>query len=244
MRIVTLNAWGRNGAYEMRAKLILKELAEIRPDMICFQEVFDSDLPDRIAKKNSSLSIYASYPAGLVIASRYEIKQMFEVPYKTISPIESSDRRAIFAKFEIGNQPIWIGNTHLSWKPEDHETRLGQTEELEEVAAQLDAPAILCGDFNCTPDSEPVSKLKQAGFVELFEFLHPEENGFTWDNDRNPYLKKHSVTFPNRRIDLFLVSRNIVSHYNSISCELFFATPDSQGVLPSDHFGVAAKFGE
>jgi exonuclease III len=39
MRIVTWNVWGRYGPWEDRAPRILETLAELRPDVLCLQEV-------------------------------------------------------------------------------------------------------------------------------------------------------------------------------------------------------------
>ncbi len=255
MRIVSLNTWGRNGSYETRRDLIVSEVNAQAVDFLCLQEVFDSDLRDVIKKTCGFDFSFECHPAGLVILSRFPIQEQKMLTYKTISTNEKNDRRVIFIKTRIKNDSVWIGNTHLSWRPEDDEIRIGQVNELVEVAQTLDAHVILAGDFNCTTECKPIALLKKAGFLDVYANLDPKKDGFTWDNARNPYLKTHAVIFPDRRIDLILVKTkgsgfhgfsNVGAYgYTPLlprSCNLCFTKPNGEDVFPSDHFGVMVEW--
>lgn len=243
MKIVTLNTWGTNGPFEKRFELIAGGLERIAPDIVCLQEVFEAALKNKIQERCGFPHGYETYPAGLVILSRFPFRKTKTHVYFAVSPYEKFDRRAIFTEIEIGGKSALLANTHLSWKAEDKATRLAQVKEFIAQISKFGRPAIATGDFNSTPESEAVEEMKNAGFVELFGHLQPKENGFTWDNARNPYLKTHSVIYPDRRIDLVMVRRELLPLLQPKSCELAFTKPDGEGVLPSDHFGVIAEFG-
>ena len=240
MKILTLNTWSDNGPFEIRRRLILSELKQLKPDVLCLQEVFQAGFADEIKTACQFQNVYANFTAGLVILSRLPFESMDTVVYNTLSPSEYMSRHAILVNLKSDTQSFWIVNTHLSWRLEDDKIRAKQAEELLECVKALEGPVILTGDFNSLPDSEPVSKLKQAGFHDLFDRLHPKEKGFTWDNDRNPYLKNHSILFPNRRIDFILPQENLLAQLPKQTCRLAFAEPDAAGHFASDHFGLMA----
>lgn len=242
MKIAILNTWGKNGPYPIRFELILKEIHRVKTDILCLQEVFDSDLVEKIKSETELQHAHAFHEVGLVILSCSPFESVISGKYKTSSPLEDYSRGYLAAQKEINGNKFWIVNTHLSWKAEDGETRTKQITELTDVVKPLKSAAVLCGDFNTTPDSEPIVKLKKSGFVDLCDMLRPNEAIFTWDNKKNPYLKQHSVIFPNRRIDLLMVSKSFVSHYIPISYDLCFNYPDAGGNFPSDHFGVVSEF--
>ncbi|MBI4387964.1 MAG: endonuclease/exonuclease/phosphatase family protein [Candidatus Omnitrophica bacterium] len=243
MKIITLNTWGKYGPYEKRFPLIVSELQKIKADVICLQEVVDAELKDKIQAFCHFRDFHECYPAGLLTFSDLPIEEKIIYRYKTISTNETNDRQVVLIKTTVQNKTLWIANTHLSWRVEDEPIRLEQVKELLQCITQLtwNENTILTGDFNCTSDSAPIQKLKEAGLVDIFEKLHPKENGFTWDNDRNPFLKTHSVLFPNRRIDLMLANQHFLKNFSIKTCELAFTQPTDE-TFPSDHFGGCAEF--
>ncbi len=244
MKIVTLNTWGKYGPYEKRFPLIVSELQKIKADVVCLQEVVDSELKDEIQASCHFHDFHECYPAGLLTFSNLPIEEKIIYRYKTISTNETNDRRVILTKTTAQNKTLWIVNTHLSWRAEDDPVRLEQMKELLQCITQLtwNENTILTGDFNCTPDSLPIKILKEAGFIDLFSKLYPTESGFTWDNERNPFLKTHSILFPDRRIDLILANQNFLHMFPLKKCELIFTKPAAGDIFPSDHFGVSAEF--
>ena len=243
MKIVTLNTWGINEPYEKRIRLLTAELLRLNPDVACFQEVPNENAAERIQENFSFPHFFASYPAGLLILSKQPFGETLELKYQTVSTIDLNDRRAIFASVQFKNETVWIGNTHLAWKGADEATRVGQVSELASQAGKLGAFSILAGDFNCGPDSAPIAELKEEKFTDIFRLLNPKKEVFTWDNDRNPYLKKHATIFPNRRIDLIMASETLLKKFKAKSCEVVFTNKGEEENFPSDHFGVVAEFG-
>lgn len=242
MKLVTLNTWGIHKPYRKRTSLICSEMIQLEPDIVCLQEVFSPE-QENLIKQNTSLAhSHHVHAAGLVILSKEPFLETRELKYKTVSERDKNDRRAIFVKIHSGKKMLWIGNTHLAWKGADEDVRIGQTKELVDELERLGDLSIATGDFNAGPHSPSIKQLKDIGFIDIFDSLHPGNEMFTWDNDRNHYLKTHSVIFPNRRIDLILASKELFRKIKIKSCELVFTKSDLEGNLPSDHFGVMTEF--
>ena len=236
MKIVTLNTWGMSGPYETRWDYLLEELQRIQPDVICFQEVFEPTLVRKI-EECFQFSGVASHEAGLVILTRFSISSHQDLKYQTKSPLEEYERHALSASLTTQSGPLLVVNTHLAWKPEDEKTRLNQVKELIAAVEKKESHALLAGDFNDTPESKPVKTIKAAGFIDLFESLHPDERGLTWDN-KNPFMKEHAIKLPDRRIDFLFAHKKLLANTSPLKCEVVFNLPDKNGIYPSDHYGV------
>ncbi len=242
MKILTFNTWGKNGPYQKRFELISFELSKINADTVCLQEVFDAELKDTLIQSCGFKHSYECYPAGLVILSRFSFDKTLTHIYKRVSENEKNgSRAAILIHIKTKKTAYWIANTHLSWRPEENDIRMSQTQELLKRVNSLNALSILAGDFNCEPDSEAVDLLLKKDFAELYGKLNPGKMDFTWDNNRNPYLKTHSVIFPNRRIDLLLIHEKLLARFAAKCCELVFTKSEPNGIFPSDHFGLCAE---
>jgi len=241
-KIITLNTWSKSGPYQKRFTAMQAETKRLHPDVVCFQEVFDPELSEFISKSCDFKHVFTSYPAGLVTLSRFPFIESSQVKYQTQSSIEDNDRRCTLVRIDLPNISIWIGNTHLSWKPDDREARSAQTKELLELTLLRGPQAFLSGDFNDVPSSPALRQMQEAGFVDTFHKLHPNKDGFTWDNARNPFLKTHSVTLPDRRIDHIFAYHTLLKEMKLLSCEMVFTEAAQDSTFPTDHFGWCATF--
>ncbi len=124
---------------------------------------------------------------------------------------------------------------------------------------------VLCGDFNATPASPLFSKLREIGFRDAWEEAHPQDPGYTFDPENNPanHVIQSRFMMPNivledltfsakvkesliqltqkherrpRRID-YVWFRSPTLNLKVKSAELI-GKPNSEGLAPSDHFGV------
>jgi endonuclease/exonuclease/phosphatase family metal-dependent hydrolase len=234
--MITINTWGTGGPHQKRWNFLLKEIDRFQPNILFLQEVFGPELT-MLIESHFGFQTAATYEAGLATLSSFSIDSTDTLKYGALSPFETCDRRALLTTLKIGGQLVLTGNTHLSWRPEDKQTRCGQINSLLSQVKLKEKPVILAGDFNDTPNSEPVSLLKKAGFIDLFGQTRPHKENITWDN-RNPYVKAHSVVLPDRRIDLILANREFLKLHTVQECEIIFNKPDSEGIFPSDHYGV------
>ena len=125
---------------------------------------------------------------------------------------------------------------------------------------------ILGGDFNASPEGGFGSELRDAGFVDVWGAAHPVEPGFSFDSTRNQANHRMLTEFPitlvvedlsfsskvkealmalarrqesrPRRIDYLWMRAN--SSKLEVATARLFGEPNSEGLAPSDHFGVCA----
>jgi len=236
MKVLTLNVWGTHGPAE-RQGVLLEALKELSPDILCLQEVTDEALLERL-----------SYPtklhfegSELAVLSRFPVREQRLITFRAVSPLEPYRRQAQMARLDTGETPLWIVTTHLAWQKEDDSTRIAQVEELLKETSSLGASVLVSGDLNAEPDHPPIRRLREAGFLDLFSASHPKDPGITWDN-RNPFIQSHSVRFPDRRIDYLFLRQEALSIFPCIGCKIVCGAATSEGLYPSDHYGVLATF--
>lgn len=236
MKILTLNAWGTHGP-PVRREILLSALQALNPEIACLQEVTDRALLETLPFQ----TCFYAKDSGLAIVSRFPAVTHRVITYSAVSPLEPYRRQALLAKLETGSVPLWVATTHLAWKAEDEATRAAQVEELLQQVEPLRPWVLLGGDFNASPESTPIQRIRASGFSDLFAAVHPDDPGITWDN-RNPFIQSHSVQFPDRRIDYLFLPQEAFSRLAPIQCEVVCQTPNAQGLYPSDHYGVLAAF--
>lgn len=241
MNAVTLNTWGTYGPYQERWILLIEELMELDPDLICLQEVTECALIQKI-KKSSRLRYFVfAQESALALFSKFPFHRESVIHYGTRSPNEQETRGAIIAEIDFPQGAITVANTHLSWRAEDEEVRLGQAHELIHLVKQVRHPSLLAGDFNASVESQTVREIKNAGLIDLYKHVHPKSKACTWDN-QNSFIQTHSVKFPDRRIDFLFADKNFLTRYNLVDCDLVFNKPTASGLYASDHYGVLARF--
>ena len=201
-------------------------------------------IPFYVAKISSANYVLTNYESGLAIFSRFLFFANEVVSYQSTSKTEIETRKALIAgiALPLGQGNITVANTHLSWKTEDEPVRLGQVQELLKMVSQKHGAFLLAGDFNDIPQSEPIKEIKNAGYFDLLELLHPGDPNITWDN-QNPFIQTHSVKFPDRRIDFLLANQPMLEAHPPQICDVVFTRPNAKGIYPSDHYGVFAEVG-
>lgn len=234
MRILTLNAWGTNGP-PARISLLLNTLCDLQPEILCLQE---GTIPGLLGSLPYT-TCFHSADSGLAILSSFPTLGREKLTYPVVSPLEPHRRQALAVNLDAASGPFWVITTHLAWKKEDGASRLAQVEELLDFTRNLVGPLLLAGDLNATPDEPPMQRLMEAGFQDLFAHCNPGQPGITWDN-ANPFIQSHSTKFPDRRIDYVLVRKNSPGHLNALGCEVACRKPATDGLFPSDHYGVLA----
>lgn len=190
MKLVTFNircdyGQDKENNFVCRRELILKKIKEEQPDLICFQEV----LPHVAAWLKDSLDAYYVIGCGrsdtlrdeqvavayrkdrmnLIAMETFWLSETPEAPgsrYREQSICPRTCTEAVFEDLE--EQKVFrLVNTHL-----DHEgaqaRKLGLGQILEKLENEVyfsQAPAIIAGDFNATPDDEEMQViLKEPGY--------------------------------------------------------------------------------
>lgn len=186
MRLVTWNIWNGGGD---RIEAIQRVLREQNADAVALQEANDRDAVERLASSLQMQAVYGEANSEFAVAwlSRLSITRSanhrLPVLEKTLLEVEVAGRR-LFA-------------THLSaGRTLAHEPR--RIAEAEAIVARLGAGGdVLVGDFNAVhprdeigsppPDEElehvsrrPIELLLEAGLVDSFRELHPDDPGWTY----------------------------------------------------------------
>ncbi len=240
MQILTLNAWGHYGPPE-RMPVLHEAIRSLDPEILCLQETPDKEFLSTLASELGYVTCFHAPDSWLALLSRFPAHTHRIVTYPVRSPLESYSRQALLAQLDLGTRSLWVITTHLAWMAEDEATRITQTEELLKLARPLGEEVLLSGDFNAPPDAPSIRGIREAGFLDLFPHLHPQEPGVTWDN-QNPFIQSHSEKFPDRRIDYLFLKEKAADSFRPIRCELVCRTPTGSGLYPSDHYGVMGHF--
>ncbi|MFO0574693.1 MAG: endonuclease/exonuclease/phosphatase family protein [Polyangia bacterium] len=266
-RALTLNLWGEQGPLERRLQLVEQQLRALAPDVIALQEVrqIPGQLPNTAETLAGRLGLHHTFaPAtewgggqeGLAILSRFPIEKAAHAELPHATPDER--RILLWATLGTPHGPLVAATTHLNYRMTHGVQREDQVEAvdrlLREALAAMSPPpctALLMGDFNATPDSDEIRFLcslhslkgRRVYYQDAYA-VHSDRGrdpGYTWSR-RNPYVQRLRFLQTDRRLDYIFVAqasrdgRGLVHH-----CRVALDEGDSDGVFPSDHFGVLAE---
>ncbi len=263
-RVLTLNLWGRRGAWEDRRRVLVDGLRALSPDLVAFQEAVVTDgydqVEDLLGRGYHVAHQRAREPAqegveegqGISIASRWPIRDVREIDLHVTPRAEGFACGALLTEIEV---PPPIGDllfvNHLpSWQPQlEYERELQAVpvaRAIEEAVEGRDVHVVLAGDLDAEPDAASIRFWRgrqgvdgvSVCYRDAWESRHPNERGETFTTV-NPLMS--SRDWPFRRIDYIFV--RCVEHGGPTldirSCELSFDEPVGD-VWASDHFGVVA----
>ena len=248
MKLVTFNIRydtpgdGEN-CFCYRQPLILRAIAEKRPDILCFQEI----LPHVKSWLKDSLPDYyvVGCPRGealdgeqVSVAFRKDGWQLLEMRSFWLSetpfvpgsryPGQSDCPRIcteVLLQEESAGRVLRVFNTHLDHVGvEARERGLKQIlRRAEEAELFPEAPVILTGDFNAEPDSPEMAMLRQTpGWIHLTEGIGVTYHGF--GKARSP-----------AQIDYILLR-------GSLQCKSVQKwTEEENGVFLSDHYPICVE---
>ncbi|WP_034388766.1 endonuclease/exonuclease/phosphatase family protein [Deinococcus sp. YIM 77859] len=202
--ILTLNLMGyaeKHGVWAKRRGLIERALADTQPDIIALQAVAldPAQHPDDQA---SQLAASLGYQAVFVAAQTHADGRQDGLAFLTRGPLpetrrfdlslrpgleDTSRRVMIGGRFATPQGPLDVFNAHFSWVPEQQEDNV--REALSALEGTAGAAAVLVGDFNMQPDSPYLGGLREAEWIDAWALLHPQEQGFTFVEDRVPSIR-------------------------------------------------------
>ena len=225
MKIATYNVNGVNG----RLAVLLRWLAETKPDIVCLQELKApaEKFPLQAINEAGYNAIWhgqKSWNGVAILARGLEIKEVRRALPGDEEDLHSRYIEAIIHNMVIGCLYLPNGNPYPGPK---FEYKLAWFKRLRAHAKKLlahDVPVILVGDFNVMPTELDVYKpekwendalfrkevrkefktLVAQGWTDAIRKLHPGETIYTfWDYFRNAYGRDAGL-----RIDHFLLSRH------------------------------------
>jgi endonuclease/exonuclease/phosphatase family metal-dependent hydrolase len=278
LRLVTINFWGTEAPLDRRLALATAQLRALDPDLVAMQEVRPLDgtsgrtTADVLA---DALGLSARYEVtlewadgawpgmaggqeGLAILSRHPIEEHAALRLPEARPLEA--RILLSARLATPAGSIWVHTTHLHYRLDDGVAREHQVLAIDAAIRARgreasDAPQILCGDFNATPESDEIRFLRglttlagrRTHFQDAWLRLHDEPRrgdgpaeGITWSSENEHTRPLRSLDI-DRRIDyVFVTSRKKDGRGTVRRCEVVLRERE-QGLCASDHYGVLAE---
>lgn len=225
MKIATYNVNSINA----RLPVLLKWLAEAKPDIVCLQELKapQDNFPIQVITEAGYNAIWQGQKQwnGVAILSRYEIQEIG----KTL-PGEEEDLQSRYMEAMINGIVIvclYLPNGNPAPGPKfDYKLRwFKRLEERAAVLLKFDIPVIIAGDYNVIPTDldvykperwindalfrpetrEAFQKLISQGWTDAIRTLYSDEKIYTfWDYFRDAYGRNAGL-----RIDHFLLSPKI-----------------------------------
>jgi endonuclease/exonuclease/phosphatase family metal-dependent hydrolase len=257
LRVVTINVWGRRGAWDERRAVLKAGLSELKPDLISMQEAVRTSDYDMVADLlGSDYHIaYQQHPESdgqsAAVASRWPFDRVHEVEQRVTTRITSAATTMLadlaapdpFGRLLFVNHlPCW----QLDFEYERELQAVAAARRVEELLIHGPAHVILAGDLTDPPDAASVrfwtGRQSLSGvsvcYRDAWESMHDAEPGDTYSRE-NPILADWD--WPFRRLDYVLVrcGEHGGPTLQITMCERIFDAP-VDGVWASDHFGVMA----
>jgi endonuclease/exonuclease/phosphatase family metal-dependent hydrolase len=229
------------GNWEVRRNLILDQIQESRPDLIAFQAVKKEKNLFHGQDQASQIAQLAGYPnavfqaaqvigdgiaEGSAILSRNAPAEVDFLQLSLLPGTEDTNARVLMnCLFNFPTYDMRIFNAHFSWVAEQASHNI---QEAITYVQSFQEPYLLVGDLNTQPDSDLLIPFQQAGMIDAWSELCPQESGFTFES-----------VHPSMRIDYVWASPTLKDHLESIQVVGNKISPD--GERPSDHLGLLVK---
>ena len=232
MKIATYNVNGING----RLPVLLRWLADSRPDVACLQEL--KAVPERFPRAELEKAGYGAVWSGQKSWNGVAILRRGATPVETRRglPGDPDDPQSRYIEAAVDGIVIgclYLPNGNPAPGPK-FDYKLSWLERLIKYGRSLiksGAPVVLAGDYNVIPTDLDVYKperwlddalflpeskaafrrLVQQGWTDALRHLHPDERVYTfWDYFRNSWPRNAGI-----RIDHLLLSPTIAGRLKS-----------------------------
>jgi endonuclease/exonuclease/phosphatase family metal-dependent hydrolase len=257
LRLATLNVLNDLSRWHERRTLMARGLAALSLDMIALQEVTNPlsvGTAHWLAGELGGYSVHVCPKSGwgrrregVAILSRLPVErhEMIDLPRQ--------QRTAQLVKVRLGGRPVVVANTHLYWPPGAHAVRVRQVGRLLAWvgASEPGAAIVVCGDFNATPGSPAIDRMRRY-LNSAHEAAHGCEPDHTCPTPlrsrgrvRGPVTRGILRLFTNRAgaswrgtLDYIFVSPDV----RVVQCGVILdrPSPDDSTLYASDHVGLAA----
>lgn len=246
LKVLTLNINGygtKYGPWEVRREMIQESIQRAEPDIVAMQAVQQDpaiegglDSAEQLSRRLPAYRYTHYQPAmnfpdgsmsGSAFLSRLPIAEIGELPLTLLPDLDDANRRVlVHARFDLPGESVHVFNGHFSWVAEQTELTL---EEVFPYIRSFHGPAMLVGDLNTPSDSSLLERFRAAGLTDVWEMLHPEEPGYTFESNE-----------PSIRIDYCWVNAALKPYASEI--EIVANEQNQSGARPSDHLGLLVAF--
>jgi exodeoxyribonuclease III len=249
-----LATWNVN-SLKMRMPRVLEFLEQHQPDLLFLQETKAE--PDAFPVLELEAAGYqvvhhsAGRWAGVALAARSELSDV--CVGLAGEPARDEARWLEATVGDLRAASVYVPNGRAPDTPTYYD-KLRFLEAMRDRIAELaTGPFVVAGDFNVCPtdldvydppafvgdthvtepERERFRALLEAGTVDAFRELHPDEPGFTWWD----YRQGHFHRKMGLRIDAFLMSQPVAERLESCGIDRNFR----KGTKPSDHAPLLAE---
>lgn len=254
IRCVTFNVLSPdNRDWDRRRPVIRDALHGLDADVVALQEVRPDDVEELIGSEYcvTPFSAVSENGVGAVLATRASHRVLEEIDHRTaehgadlpwcatvIVELEASFGRLIVAH----HKPNWPFPLEVEREQQARRAALA----VEQHA--LEAPAVVLGDFDATPDAASVlfwrGRRSLGGvsvcYQDAWETVRPTEPGLTFSAENRLVAAGEVATAVSRRIDYVLVrAGRHGALLQVLRCDRLLDQPVG-GVWASDHYGVVA----
>lgn len=247
LKVLTINVltdrYERGQLYsDERWAWMLHALQRLDVDILLLQEVSPT-FYKKLLRKRWVYSYYLSEspacstlkPFGNVIISKY--------PFHLREWKYSESKRFPIASFQFNEQSVQLANVHLS-SNQNPNAKAVRKEQLMQLFAMLESQEgtyLVGGDYNMR-DSEKPTSYGKLEVEDIWQMLHPNDAGLTYDPEKNPLAKLFSLSGKPGRLDRVLINSKTNS-WTPVHCDLVFNQPIGNfgsKLYPSDHYGLCA----
>lgn len=266
LRVLTLNLLAVHHADgDRRQDVVRAGLAQMRPDVLAFQEVTRTAERDQVEELLGPGLHVVDHPrpsadgVGACLVSRWPLGTPTVLDLRDVTPRAAGLPWAAAVAVQVQVPPpigpVLVVHHKPSWEfgleLERELQAVATASMVEDLVAGRDLPVVVLGDFDAAPDAASTrfwtGRQSLAGtsvcYVDAWEAVHPADPGPTFSR-RNPLVRAGETQFPlERRIDHVLLRSGPHGPPLAVAdCAHAFAEP-VDGVWASDHLGVLATFG-
>ncbi|MDM7831454.1 endonuclease/exonuclease/phosphatase family protein [Cellulomonas edaphi] len=257
VRVVTWNVWGRHSNWRGREPAIIATLRGARPDVLVLAESWATNDDSQRARLAGVLRMphhtYSGVQAEEDDTALSGVAVMSRWPIARTDSLTFGGARVELAEITGPRGLVQVAGVVMdAWWFDESQARQDAVRGLLEHLAELvdDAvPLVVCGDFNCDPDSDEIRMLTGRcavpvpgmSFYDAWEVAGGRDGtdptGATWSR-ANPCTAP--LLWPDRRIDyVFSATRRRGGAGHPVRAQLLGTEP-VDGVWPSDHSAVLA----
>jgi endonuclease/exonuclease/phosphatase family metal-dependent hydrolase len=240
LHVATLNVRNFADRWDERLPLLLSDMRALQPDVIGLQEVIFPLQQDRLigAAGAAAYRTIRGDPEEPEIGNSLLVQE--RLPIAKVERLELGlGRYSIGAVLELpSGSRVVVAVAHLHHVVAERETRATQVGVLEAwLEGRSDhAAVVVIGDFNAEPSEPAYARMLAAGFRSAHVEANGAEPAVTWPSGLQPPAPG---SYDPGCFDYIWLRGAVATE----SCGLVFDRPDfnDPGLLPSDHFGLAAR---
>lgn len=240
--LLTDTASGHGYYQKERTPLIIDELVATNPDIIALQEVNEYLLLALLSSKAIQDRYFVSSITQKEVSGPATMGQVVlaKFPFIVHCVVHSLNKRSLVCKFA---RDLTVCDVHLTCGMErTDDMTVVRRRQLNDVFG-FTRPSIILGDFNT--DRDEFATILPADYDDVWLKLHSEEDGITFNADKNAIANITSSRHVVQRLDRVLLKRFgtglCISQMRLIGTQPKGAV-DGVALFPSDHFGILSVF--